>query len=105
MPYKIGFQAAGVRNNRTADFIEERRRCGEERKKEEGRLGRRWAKVSPSDVNSKSLLNGSARRPAFQPDHSNTAEARRQRQRSDAIGLVVIVARIHGRQAEISPFD
>ena len=45
MPYKIGFQPAGVRNDRTAEFAEARRKCGEEREKEEGRLGRRWAKV------------------------------------------------------------
>jgi len=45
MPYKIGFQPAGVRNDRTLEYAEERRRRGEHREKEEGRLGRRWAKV------------------------------------------------------------
>ena len=45
MPYKIGFQPAGVRNDRTGEFTEDRRKHGEEREKEEGRLGRRWAKV------------------------------------------------------------
>jgi hypothetical protein len=46
MPYKIGFQPAGVKTDRTGEFIEDRRRWAEERDKEEGRLGRRWAKVS-----------------------------------------------------------
>lgn len=45
MPYKIGFQPGGVRNDRTGEFTETRRRHGEGREKEEGRLGRRWAKV------------------------------------------------------------
>ena len=47
MPYKIGFQPQGVRNDRTADYMDERRKWSDERDKEEGRLGRRWAKVSP----------------------------------------------------------
>jgi hypothetical protein len=46
MPYKIGFQPAGVKHDRTGEYMEARRRNGEERDKEEGRLGRRWAKVS-----------------------------------------------------------
>jgi hypothetical protein len=45
MPYKIGFQPAGVKHDRTEEFQDERSRRGEERDKEEGRLGRRWAKV------------------------------------------------------------
>jgi hypothetical protein len=35
-----------VKTDRTGEFIEDRRRWAEERDKEEGRLGRRWAKVS-----------------------------------------------------------
>lgn len=46
MPYKIGFQPAGVKTDRTGEFMDDRRRWAEERDKEEGRLGRRWAKVS-----------------------------------------------------------
>jgi hypothetical protein len=45
MPYKVGFQPAGVKNDRTAEFHSDRKRMAEEREKEEGRLGRRWAKV------------------------------------------------------------
>ena len=45
MPYKIGFQPAGVRNDRTDEYVGERRATGEEREKNEGRLGRRWVKV------------------------------------------------------------
>lgn len=47
MPYKVGFQPAGVKHDRTAEFHTDRKRMAEEREKEEGRLGRRWAKVSP----------------------------------------------------------
>lgn len=46
MPYKVGFQPAGVKSDRTAEFRSDRKRMAEEREKEEGRLGRRWAKVS-----------------------------------------------------------
>lgn len=52
-PYKIGFQPSGVRSDRTAAFLRERKDKAGEREKEEGRLGRRWAKVSfslPSNV-------------------------------------------------------
>jgi rabenosyn-5 len=45
MPYKIGFQPAGVKVDKSEEYIEARRRSAEEREKEEGRLGRRWAKV------------------------------------------------------------
>ncbi|WVF69598.1 hypothetical protein IAT40_004376 [Kwoniella sp. CBS 6097] len=45
MPYKIGFQPQGVRSDRTADYNEARRLKGEDREREEGRLGRRWAKL------------------------------------------------------------
>ncbi|WWD21672.1 hypothetical protein CI109_106158 [Kwoniella shandongensis] len=45
MPYKIGFQPQGVRNDRTAEYVDTRRLQGEDREKEEGRLGRRWAKL------------------------------------------------------------
>ena len=45
MPYKIGFQPAGVRSDQTEQFLAERKRMGEEVEKVEGRLGRRWAKV------------------------------------------------------------
>jgi len=45
MPYKVGFQPAGVKHDRTAEFHSDRKRMAEEREKEEGRLGRRWAKV------------------------------------------------------------
>lgn len=47
MPYKVGFQPAGVKNDRTHEFQSDRKRMAEEREKEEGRLGRRWAKVCP----------------------------------------------------------
>lgn len=47
MPYKLGFQPAGVKNDRTVEFQNDRKRMAEEKEKEEGRLGRRWAKVSP----------------------------------------------------------
>lgn len=45
-PYKIGFQPAGVKGDRTAEFAAARKGLGEGREREEGRLGRRWAKVS-----------------------------------------------------------
>jgi rabenosyn-5 len=48
MPYKVGFQPAGVKHDRTSEFQSDRKRMAEEREKEEGRLGRRWAKVSDS---------------------------------------------------------
>lgn len=63
-PYKIGFQPSGVRSDRTAEFIEQRRIHGAEREKEEGRLGRRWAKVSELECSLLTL----ARRSPFQPD-------------------------------------
>ena len=46
MSYKIGFQPAGVRHDRSEEFQDMRKAASEERDKEEGRLGRRWAKVS-----------------------------------------------------------
>jgi len=46
MSYKIGFQPAGVRHDRSEEYQDERKYAAEERDKEEGRLGRRWAKVS-----------------------------------------------------------
>jgi hypothetical protein len=46
MPYKIGFQPAGVRSDKSGTFMEARQKAGVEREKEEGRLGRRWTKVS-----------------------------------------------------------
>ncbi|KAK8847582.1 hypothetical protein IAR55_005441 [Kwoniella newhampshirensis] len=45
MPYKIGFQPQGVRADRTGEYVEVRKLKGEDREKEEGRLGRRWAKL------------------------------------------------------------
>ena len=45
MPYKIGFQPAGVRYDQTEQFVVDRKRMSEEVEKVEGRLGRRWAKV------------------------------------------------------------
>ncbi|WVQ79874.1 hypothetical protein IAT38_001974 [Cryptococcus sp. DSM 104549] len=45
MPYKIGFQPQGVRNDRTREYMDARREVGEDREREEGRLGRRWAKL------------------------------------------------------------
>ncbi|WVQ98252.1 hypothetical protein IAU59_005375 [Kwoniella sp. CBS 9459] len=45
MPYKIGFQPQGVRSDRSGDYNEARRVKGEDREREEGRLGRRWAKL------------------------------------------------------------
>lgn len=44
--YKPGFQPPGVRATRTGEFEDARRKVGEERSREEGRLTRRWAKVS-----------------------------------------------------------
>jgi hypothetical protein len=45
MPYKIGFQPSGVRADRTAEYLLERQVRAADRDKEEGRLGRRWAKL------------------------------------------------------------
>ncbi|ORX34061.1 FYVE zinc finger-domain-containing protein [Kockovaella imperatae] len=45
MPYKIGFQPAGVRYDRTEEYFTERKTLCEEREKDEGRLGRRWVKL------------------------------------------------------------
>ncbi|WVW78231.1 hypothetical protein I302_100184 [Kwoniella bestiolae CBS 10118] len=45
MPYKIGFQPQGVKHDRTEEFLVARKLGGEEREREEGRLGRRWAKL------------------------------------------------------------
>ncbi|WWC86709.1 uncharacterized protein L201_001586 [Kwoniella dendrophila CBS 6074] len=45
MPYKIGFQPQGVRNDRTEEFLKLRKLKGQDREREEGRLGRRWAKL------------------------------------------------------------
>lgn len=45
MPYKIGFQPSGVRHDRSSEFLGERKARAVEREKEEGRLGRRWAKL------------------------------------------------------------
>jgi hypothetical protein len=58
MPYKVGFQPAGVKHDRTAEFHSDRKRMAEEREKEEGRLGRRWAKVRPH-ISSESELTSS----------------------------------------------
>jgi hypothetical protein len=44
-PYKIGFQPAGVKSDRSEEFARARKGLGEAREREEGRLGRRWAKV------------------------------------------------------------
>ncbi|WVQ75855.1 hypothetical protein IAR50_005488 [Cryptococcus sp. DSM 104548] len=45
MPYKPGFQPQGVRSDRTEEFVGAREEVGAERAREEGRLGRRWAKL------------------------------------------------------------
>ncbi|WWC68141.1 uncharacterized protein I206_102064 [Kwoniella pini CBS 10737] len=45
MPYKVGFQPQGVRHDRTEEFMQARKATGEDREREEGRLGRRWAKL------------------------------------------------------------
>lgn len=45
-PYRPGFQPAGVRTYRTEEFVEARKRKIMEISKEEGRLARRWGKVS-----------------------------------------------------------
>lgn len=45
-PYRPGFQPAGVRTYRTDEFVEARKRKVMEISREEGRLGRRWGKVS-----------------------------------------------------------
>ncbi len=43
--YKPGYQPPGVRRSRMTDFERAREVVGEERGREEGRLGRRWGKV------------------------------------------------------------
>jgi hypothetical protein len=45
MPYQAGFQPQGVRRDRSDEFMEQRRKCGEARKLDEGRLARRLEKV------------------------------------------------------------
>lgn len=45
MPYQAGFQPQGVRRDRSDDFFEQRKRCSEARKLDEGRLERRLEKV------------------------------------------------------------
>lgn len=45
MPYQAGFQPQGVRRDRSDEFFEQRRKCGEARKLDEGRLARRLEKV------------------------------------------------------------
>ena len=45
MPYQAGFQPQGVRRDRSDEFFEQRRMCGEARKLDEGRLARRLEKV------------------------------------------------------------
>lgn len=57
MPYKIGFQPSGVRNDRSGEFMRNRKALASERDKEEGRLGRRWAKVG---VDAKAITDGSS---------------------------------------------
>ena len=44
--YKPGFQPVGVRSDRTEAFELARRKVAEDRGREEGRLGKRWGKVS-----------------------------------------------------------
>ncbi|GAA5965321.1 hypothetical protein JCM8115_002254 [Rhodotorula mucilaginosa] len=45
MPYQAGFQPQGVRRDRSDEFMEQRRKCGEARKLDEGRLARRLEKL------------------------------------------------------------
>ena len=68
MPYKIGFQPAGVKNDRSEEFAEARQSIEEERDKEEGRLGRRWAKVGQMPKSAGYVVDrtNSARRPPLQ---------------------------------------
>lgn len=44
--YKPGFQPPGVKSSKTEEFERARRKAREEGGRDEGRLGRRWAKVS-----------------------------------------------------------
>lgn len=45
MPYQAGFQPHGVRRDRSDEFFQQRKRCSEARKLDEGRLERRLEKV------------------------------------------------------------
>ncbi|GAA5989402.1 hypothetical protein JCM10908_001297 [Rhodotorula pacifica] len=45
LPYQAGFQPQGVKRDRSDDFFEQRRKCGEARKLDEGRLARRLEKL------------------------------------------------------------
>ncbi|BGP30149.1 carboxypeptidase Y-deficient [Rhodotorula toruloides] len=45
MPYQAGFQPQGVRRDRSDEFFQQRKRCSEARKLDEGRLERRLEKL------------------------------------------------------------
>ncbi|GAA6051153.1 hypothetical protein JCM3770_002565 [Rhodotorula araucariae] len=45
MPYQAGFQPQGVRRDRSDAFLQQRKRCSEARKLDEGRLARRLEKL------------------------------------------------------------
>jgi hypothetical protein len=106
MPYKIGFQPAGVKTDRTGEFMDDRRRWAEERDKEEGRLGRRWAKVSGLPGNMFFIVRTAepcaARRTALQPDHPHTQHLRAV---ATALVLVVLLPLIQGGQAIVAPLN
>ncbi|GHJ83944.1 hypothetical protein NliqN6_0346 [Naganishia liquefaciens] len=55
-PYRPGFQPAGVKVYRTEEFLEARNRKLAEISKEEGRLGRRWAKLIDLHFNPQTLV-------------------------------------------------
>ncbi|BGP53951.1 hypothetical protein JCM8202_006144 [Rhodotorula sphaerocarpa] len=65
LPYQAGFQPQGVRRDRSDAFFEHRRRCGEARKLDEGRLARRLEKLI--------ALHFPAEPPATRPEASRAA--------------------------------
>lgn len=67
-PYRPGFQPAGVKTYRTEEFLEVRNRKLAEISKEEGRLGRRWGKVSRGRIESRSITNLFKRAPPYPAD-------------------------------------
>ncbi|RXK40873.1 hypothetical protein M231_01721 [Tremella mesenterica] len=77
MPYKIGFQPAGVRNDRSEEYFEERRKWSEEMDKEEGRLGRRWAKLVDLHFNPNSYPDPTIPSLPRSPSLSSTSDKRR----------------------------
>lgn len=91
MSYKVGFQPAGVRHDRSEEFQDMRKLASEERDKEEGRLGRRWAKVSCCATIGMAYAHGPAGRPSLQPYY---AERYYTNTNSDSVPLLVILAKL-----------